>query len=391
MDKDGTIEDSSDVNTTATTIVPGSVAENDSSLTTAPPSPNHGDYCPVSPDYSVPSPTFHTPGEISDDDDNNGKMPDSSDDDNVANAGKEAEKGADSDVEESIRIQLAHYRNRKTPPKFPDAVTPSTFRDPNEPFLLDPILEEPAKEFNVPRDGFPRNDQARVILSSPNQVAKLRLPHQDQTVILNLHDEGMLEQARKGSWLETKKFIRKLIETAAEQNIHIDLDDIRDYIKVCPHVRLGFGACVTCQLDMYSYYVRLLTINRDIAGANSAAKGLAHVVLLNCKLEGRIEDYISRIEELEEQVRDFIDVREAQGLNPFPDKHVPKEKMPIGITGTKVAYPTKTDEQFWKELEAEYAEINLRHKRRFGQIDGNSDSPNLAFSVELPKDMVPEE
>ena len=388
--KDGSVNDSSDVNTTNTTIVPGSPTDRDTSLVTAPPSPNNDDkindlcsaneYVPVSPSYSVTSPTYHTPGEGSEDlnddlNDEDGKIPDSSDDEVGQNAGDRNEPID----EERIRVMLAHYRNKKPPTEFPQPVNPDTFRDPNAPILLDPILDEPAHVFKVPKDGFPPNPKARIILSSPGQVAKLRLPHQDQRVVLNLEDEGMLEQARKGNWLDTKKYIRKLIETAAEQNIHIDLDDIKDYIKLCPHVRLGFGPCLSCQLDMYSYYVRLLTLNRDVAGANSAARGLAHVVLLNCKLEGRIEDYISRIQELEELVRDFTDVRQAQGLNPFPDREVQKDKIPIGITGTKVDYPTKTKEQFWQELEAEYAEIELRHKRRFGQVDGNSDSPNRDF------------
>ena len=168
--RNGSEDESSDVNTTNTTLVPESVTDRDTSLITAPPSPNNDDkigelvsimeYTPVSPSYSETSPTYHTPGEDSDGDDNGDKVPDSSGDES----------------EEQVRIMRAHYRNKEMPTTMPKPINPEAFKNPEEPFLIDPILDVPAKEFQVPREGFPRNDKARIILSSPGQVAKLRLP-----------------------------------------------------------------------------------------------------------------------------------------------------------------------------------------------------------------------
>ena len=185
-------------------------------------------------------------------------------------------------------------------------------------------------------------EERAVFLTNPDNIRMLRLPRESQIVQRDLDSAEMKKQISIGTFDEVNRYVRKVIERKVENHEYLSFEDFVNILMVCPHVVVGFGACLDCRVIMFEYYTRNIHLLKERGEVSTPQKGLAGVIKLNMALEKNNEDLEKRVETLEKIVDAYRKDRANRGLHPWIEIPSDGSDEPVGVR-----------EQFWRNLEKE--------------------------------------
>ena len=139
--------------------------------------------------------------------------------------------------------------------------------------------------------------EKEVFLVNPDNIRLLRFPHESQLVKRDLTSPEMKKQMCM-DLVDHRRYVRAGVEQKADDLELLYFEDMNDIIKLCGHVIIGYGACLSCRAELYEHYVRFLHLSKKwhrITGQEDAIKDL---LKLNIVQDKQIETMQSRIDEL---------------------------------------------------------------------------------------------
>ena len=193
---------------------------------------------------------------------------------------------------------------------------------------------------------------------NPDNIRLLRFPHESQLVKRDLTSPEMKKQMAM-DMVEHRRYVRAGVEMKADDLELLYFEDMNDYIKLCGHVIIGYGACLSCRAELYEHYVRFLHLSKKwhrITGQEDAIKDL---LKLNIVQDKQIDTMQSRIDELEVLVADFKEERIKDGKEPWLTRENPD--VPIGLVGEHGEDPTDDEVAIMEGI------------AKMGQLDGAND------------------
>ena len=200
--------------------------------------------------------------------------------------------------------------------------------------------------------------EKEVFLVNPDNIRLLRFPHESQLVKRDLTSPEMKKQMAM-DMVDHRRYVRAGVEMKADDLELLYFEDMNDYIKLCGHVIIGYGACLSCRAELYEHYVRFLHLSKKwhrITGQEDAIKDL---LKLNIVQDKQIDTMQSRIDELEVLVADFKEERIKDGKEPWLTRENPD--VPIGLVGEHGEEPTDDEVAIMEGI------------AKMGQLDGAND------------------
>ena len=223
--------------------------------------------------------------------------------------------------------------------------------------------EEEANSMYVNVEFSPSNpkptSEKEVFLVNPDNIRLLRFPHESQLVKRDLTSPEMVKQMAM-DFVNHRRYVRAGVEQKAEDLELLYFEDMNDIIKLCGHVIIGYGACLSCRAELYEHYVRFLHLSKRwhrITGQEDAIKDL---LKLNIVQDKQIDTMQERIDELEVVVADMKEERIKDGKEPWLTRENPD--VPIGLIGERGEEPSEDEVAIMEGI------------AKLGQLDGAVDT-----------------
>ena len=201
--------------------------------------------------------------------------------------------------------------------------------------------------------------EKEVFLVNPDNIRLLRFPHESQLVKRDLTSPEMKKQMSM-EFVDLRRYVRAGVEQKAEDLVLLYFEDMNDYIKLCGHVIIGYGACLSCRAELYEHYVRFLHLSKKwhhITGQEDAIKDL---LKLNIVQDKQIDTMQAKIDELEVLVADLKEERVKAGKEPWLTRENPGN-APIGLYGEHGEDPSDDEAAIIEAI------------AKMGQLDGAND------------------